>query len=1124
MNKKLIKVSNALLLTEFKHIFKLMKLTSLFGVLCVSSAFAVNVNSQSLRVNIYANQKQAKEVIKQIEEQTDYLFVYNHDKVNLNNTVTIQATNETVAEVLNQMFGGTDIVYAMQGNNILLMQKDAVVQQSGKVVTGTIVDPSGMPVIGANVMVKGTTNGTITDMDGKFSLEVEEGATLQISYIGYANQEVKVGNQKTLSIALKEDAEALDELVVIGYGTTTKKEFTGSVSSFKLENSPMALSPNTNALESLKGNISGLDIGATNSAGGQPSMQVRGQNSISGSNDPLIVVDGIIFMGSINDINPNDIASFDVLKDATSAAAYGSRSANGVIIITTKKGKIGKPVINLNVTGSMQNWHLKPELLRGEQWLNMVRDKNKYEDYSFLFNQEKINYEDGNEIDWLDESTRTGWVQDYQIAVSGAGDKMNYYMSASYTDNQGIVKGDDFSRMTVLGKINTNVADWLQIGVDAAYTHSDYSGIGANLTYAQILSPYDMLYRANSTQLEKYPNGQSEAVNPLWDVESGGVDDVDLRNNFRMNAFMLVQIPWLEGLSYRLNYAGNLDYRRAGQFYHENYFAPIGPYDDNSRYSITTQQNYLSVANGYVQNIKTTSWVIDNILNYKNSFGEHSIDLTAVATRDSKYVKDEKMTGSDFSSNGNTILGLNGLHYAKIQKWNNDNTKRRNIGYFGRISYSFSNTYYLTASYRRDGASVFGLQSKWGNFWAIGSAWRITNESFIKSIDFLDDMKLKLSWGKNGNQGLDPYGTLSTVSTGSSGGIFYSFGNNSYPTYGIKQLVIGNTLLGWETTEAWNFGFESSWFNSRLFADLDIYFSKTYDQLFNRTIPVMTGFTTMKSSMGEVKNRGVEMTFSSVNIQTKDWNWKTSLTFWLNRNKLTHLYGDDLDGDGIEDDDIGNNLFIGHSIHSIYGYKQNGIVQTNDIEYMDANGVEAGTPKYIDINGDGKITVEDRVIIGNKDPRFKLSLGNTVSWKNLELYMLFTGTFGGNGYFLESNLPAYMAGGRSDFFSANNIYVPYWTAENPNNEYPAAWFSGDSKFLGLQNRAYVRLQDITISYTFKQPCIKKIGIDNLKVFFAGKNVLTITGWKGGDPELGNVLTSGTYPVSTTLSLGANISF
>lgn len=296
--------------------------------------------------------------------------------------------------------------------------------------------------------------------------------------------------------------------------------------------------------------------------------------------------------------------------------------------------------------------------------------------------------------------------------------------------------------------------------------------------------------------------------------------------------------------------------------------------------------------------------------------------MTAVATRDSKIVKDEKMTGSDFSSNGNTILGMDGLHYAKIQKWNNNNVKRRNIGYFGRVSYSFDDTYYLTASYRRDGASVFGAENKWGNFWAIGSAWRITNEPFIKSVDFLDDLKLKLSYGKNGNQGLDPYGTLSTVSAGSSGGVFYPFGNNGTPSYGIKQTVIGNALLGWETTEAWNFGFESSWLNNRLFADVDIYFSKTYDQLFNRTIPVMTGFTQMKSSMGEIKNKGVEITLQSVNIQTEDWNWQTSLTFWLNRNKLTHLYGDDLNGDGIEDDDIGNNLFIGHSIHSIYGYKR----------------------------------------------------------------------------------------------------------------------------------------------------------------------------------------------------------
>lgn len=1105
-----------------------MKLT-LITLFIFTTGLLASVHSQNMRVSIHLNNTKTQKVLEEIERQTDYLFIYNTREVDLNRKVSVNAKDQTVADVLYSVFNQTDISYAIEGSNIMLMKKEGsytnALQQAIRKITGTVKDENGEPIIGANVIVKGTTNGTITDTEGRFSFsDIPSTAILTISYIGYKPLNISTQGQSSLQIILQEDSEALDEVVVIGYGTTTKKDFTGSVSSLKLENSPIALSPNMNALESLKGNVSGLDIGATNSAGGQPSIQIRGQNSISGSNDPLIVVDGIIFMGNISDINPNDIASFDILKDATSAAAYGSRSANGVIVISTKKGKVGKPVINMNVTGSMQNWHRRPELMHGEQWLNMVRDKNKYEDYSFLFSQQKLNYDAGREIDWLDEATRTGWMQDYQVSVSGAGEKMNYYISTSYADNQGIVKGDNFSRMTVLGKINTDITSWLQIGVDAAYTYSDYSGVGANLTNAQILTPYDMMYRGNSTSLlEKYPNGQSEAMNPLWGVESDNLDDIDLRNNFRANAYMVVKLPWVKGLSYRLNYSGNLDYKRVEQFYHESYYAPIGPFDDESRYSITTQQNYLANANGSSQNIKTTSWVLDNILNYKNTFGKHTIDLTAVATRDSKRIKDEKMTGSDFSANGNTILGANGLHYAKIQKLNNNNTLRRNIGYFARVSYSFNDTYYITGSYRRDGASVFGSQNKWGNFGAVGAAWRISNESFMKSADFLDDLKLKLSWGKNGNQGIDAYGTLSTVNAGSSGGIFYPFGNTGTPSYGIKQQVIGNTLLGWETTEAWNIGFESSWLNNRLFADLDVYFSKTYDQIFNRTIPSMTGFNEMKSSMGEVKNRGVEITLRSVNIQTKDWNWNTSVTFWLNRNRLTRLYGEDLDGDGKEDDDIGNNLFIGESIHSIYGYKQDGIVQQSDIEYIKANGVEAGTPKYVDVDGKGTITVDDRVIVGNKDPRFKLSLGNTVSWKNLELYVLFTGTFGGNGYFQESNLPAYMAG-RADFFSANNIYVPYWTEANPSNKYPAAWFTGDSKFLGLQSRAYVRLQDITLSYTFNMPGIKNIGINRLKVFFSGKNLATITGWKGGDPELGNVLTSGTYPVATTLSLGANISF
>lgn len=993
-----------------------------------------------------------------------------------------------------------------------------------KKITGTVLDKDGEPVIGANVVEKGTTNGTITGIDGTFSLSVSENSTLNISYIGYLPEEVKVGSKSQFSVQLKEDTQALDEVIVIGYGTAKRKDFTGSVASVKLENSPIALATNLNALESLKGNVSGLDIGFTNSAGGTPSMQVRGQNSISGSNDPLIVVDGVIFMGNINDINPNDIASYDVLKDATSAAAYGSRSANGVIIITTKKGKTGKPVIHFNASGSMQTWHLKPTLMNGGQWLDAVAAANGYSDYSFLTPQEELNMNSGHEINWLDEISRTGWIQDYQAAVSGAGEKMNYYLSAAYTKNEGVIKGDDFDRVSVLAKVNTDITSWLQIGLDAAYTRSDYSGLAASVGSATILSPYGMMYRPNGL-LEATPDGTRGHGNPLWGIyDEAKKENMDYRDNLRANVYAVLKCPWIQGLSYRFNFAGNLNYRKAGDFSHESSFVPNGTYDNDDRYSVATQNSYLSSAGGHIENERTTSHVIDNILNYNQTFGKHNIDLTAVATRDYKKYEYQKLSGSDFAANGNTVLGLNGLHYATTQKISLNNWKQTNVGYFGRASYSFSDTYYLTASYRRDGSSVFGVNNKWGNFGAVGGAWRITNESFMKKVEFLNDLKLKLSWGKNGNQGLSQYSTLSKVDNGQSGGIYYPFDNSGKPSYGINQNSIGNADLGWETTEAWNVGFESAWLNSRLFVDLDVYFSKTYDQIFTRTIPVMTGFSSMYSSMGEVKNKGIEATVRSVNIQNKDLTWSSALTFWLNRNKLIHLYGEDLDGDGKEDDDIGNGLFIGESIHSIFGYEQDGIVQTSDTEYMEANGVSAGTPKYVDRNGDGEINAKDRAILGSTDPNFKINLSNTLQYKNWELYVMIAGVFGGNGYFQKGNSNAYITSGDRSQFASNGLYVPYWTEANLNNEYPSASFTGDGYFLGLQSRAYVRLQDVTLSYTFDQPWVKNAGINNFKLFVTGKNLATITGWKGGDPESGSTALSGTYLIMTSVSLGLNLSF
>ena len=757
----------------------------------------------SAQISLSMQNKSTREVIREIEKVSDYRFFYNDNLSGLNTKISVSAQGENIRDVLEQIKSQAQITYIIKENNQIVLFAPGYVssstQQNTRKITGIIKDQSGEPVIGANIVEKGTTNGTITDIDGEYSLEVGSNSILVVSYIGYITQEIPVGKNNTLDVLLREDTETLDEVIVIGYGTTKRKDFTGSVSSVKLENSPIALSPNLNALESLKGNVSGLDIGATNSAGGEPSMQMRGQKSISGSNDPLIVVDGVIFMGSINDINPNDIASYDVLKDATSAAAYGSRSANGVIIITTKRGKTGKPVVTFNATGSMQTWQNKPELMKGEQWLESVMARNNSSDLSWLKPQELANMEAGREINWLDASTRTGWVQDYQVAVSGAGEKMNYYLSAAYSDNQGVVIGDDYNRITALAKINTDITSWLQIGVDAAFTKSDYSGVGANIGEATQTSPYGVMYRNESEKLlEKYPYTQS-SVNALWNTDKSVRDNKDIRNNFRANAYAVVKLPWVEGLSYRFNYAGNLSKNQSGDFYYEGYFVKEGAYDDETRYSPATLQSLLASANGKINNNTTDSWVIDNILNYKNTFGKHSIDLTAVATRDRKKYEMIETTGSNFAANGNTTLGINGLHKATVQKVNMDNNQRSNIGYLGRASYSYDDRYFFTGSYRRDGASVFGVNQKWGDFFAFGGAWRLSSEKFMSSISYLDDLKLKLSWGKNGNQGLDPYGTLSTINNGASGGVRYEFGGSDI-IYGLNQKALGNANLGWETT------------------------------------------------------------------------------------------------------------------------------------------------------------------------------------------------------------------------------------------------------------------------------------------------------------------------------------
>lgn len=1108
--------------SECKKIILAMKMTIVFTcVLCLQ--LSANVHSQT-RVTLQLQHASLNDVFLEIEKKTEYRFLFNDHLLQDEVRVTVDVKNELVKDVLSKLLVNTNLDFKVVNDNLIVIVSKGLVIR-GVPVHGKIVNAQNQPVTGASVLEKGTHNGVNTNTRGEFDLITESNkAVLVISSVGFNPMEFALNGNTNVTITLNEDFSKLNEVVVVGYGTAKRKDVTGAVASVKVEGSALSLMPNLNVLEALRGNVSGLNIGPVNSAGGQPSVLIRGQRSISGSNDPLILLDGVIYLGSISDINSNDIASFDILKDAVSAATYGSRSANGIIAITTKKGKNGKPTISIKSETGLQRWQNRPKMMKAAEWIEVVNARNKYAPGTTNWMQtgELANMKTGKETTWLDLVTQTGLVQDYQAAVSGAAPNINYYLSGSYNDNKGIVVGDKFRRLSALGKINTKITSWLETGVDAAWSRRDYSGIAANIGSAEVMSPYGVVYRDSLGNLEKYPYTQS-LINPLWGVNDGTIDNKDIATTYRLNTYAVVTLPWVKGLSYRVNFLNNQERHDSAGFTYERYYILEGT-GIAGRYDPASVQNLLSNANGSLLNDVTNSYVFDNILTYERSIHKHRITATAVATRDHWKFQDITSTGSNFAANGNTALGMYGLSKATVQKVKLNNIERANIGYLARLNYSFNDRYFLTASWRRDGASVFGADKRWANFSAIGAAWQISRERFLQNFKPLSSLKLKFSWGQNGNQGLSPYATLSQVLNGSAGDARYEFSNaQGTIVYGLVQNSLGNSSLGWEKTAATNAGFESGWLNNRLFVDLDLYYTKTTDQIFVRTIPIMTGFKTQLSSLGQVDNKGLELTVRSVNIRNKTLSWSSELTFWKNNNKLKHLYREDKDHDGREDDDIANNFFIGKSLGAIYGYKQNGIVQTNDNGYITMTGAAPGAPKYVDLNKDGKIDANDRTVIGYTKENFRMGLSNTIQYKNFDLYLMVSGIFGGNNTLLQSNTSAYMTSGTGRF-NDNSISKPYWTPQNPGNVYPSAYFAGDSRFLGLQSRAFVRIQDLSIAYSINSSWLKQNGINTVRVFAGGRNLATFTKWVGGDPETGTTVQSNIFPVATTYSFGANISF
>ena len=1097
MNKKLIKVSNALSLTEFKHIFKVMKLTSLFGVLCVSSAFAVNVNSQSLRVNIHANQKQAKEVIKQIEEQTDYLFVYNHDKVNLNNTVTIQANNETVAEVLNQMFAGTDIIYAMQGNNILLMQKDAVVQQSGKVVTGTIVDPSGMPVIGANVMVKGTTNGTITDMDGKFSLEVEEGATLQISYIGYANQEIKVGNQKTLSIALKEDAEALDELVVVGYGTQKKVNLTGAVSNVKSD--LLQNRTSSSPVNLLTGQVPGVTI-LQNS--GQPGedvgqLRVRGIGTL-GNSDAMVIVDGV--ESSFNNVNPEDIENISILKDAAASSIYGVRAANGVILVTTKKGIVGKPVVSYNGYVGWQSPTRLPNYLDSYDYAVLYNEAYSNDGLPVPYTEDELQkFKDGSDpdhyanSDWLGTLlSENGLFHNHHLSVVGGTESIKYSLATGYHDKKGLIPNSDYNKFNVRSNLDVKINNRLNVGLYLS-AYRDRKTAPAACSISDLF--YHALREAPVAPIQ-FKNGNYGLFlnehNSVAEARLGGKDQI-YNNNFQGSAFFEYKIT--DDLILKGNASSTFNSNNQHKF------------QETMKFYSAESEDPIKTTRSQAIDFEKKSWEVNlqAYLNYNKIWGKHSLGALLGYSQLYNQYRQFGASRKDLPENNN----LGEVNAGDITTQSNEGNMieyaLRSV--FGRINYTFDDRYLFEANLRYDGTSRFPKNNRFGAFPSFSFGWRVSEESFYHA-EWMDNLKLRASWGELGNQEIGNYAFYNTYIFGKN----YSFGNTLAPGVSINDKM-GNSFITWEKTKQIDVGVDASFWAGKLNFTGDFFVKNTSDILLDLPIPDIVGVDAPTQNAGKVRNIGMEMILTH-NNQIRDFKYFASFNFSYVHNEITDLKQGDTPGRS-----------VGDPINNIYGYVCEGIFK--DQEEIDLHPKQImgdpvpGDLKYKDLNGDNIVDDKDRKSLGTYFPKINFGLRLGFEYKNFDFSTLLQGAAMVDAIAREQVNFAFYNGGK-----VVENYLDRWTPQNIDGKYPRLSMQNTQKnwvtsSFWMQNASYLKMRNMQIGYAFPKSILTKSGISNLRFYVSIDNLFTISGFDNVDPETPY---GSYYPLTKNYSFGVNVSF
>ena len=1102
---------------RFKQIFRIMRISTFLLMVCVFCSYAGNAHSQNAKVSIHMNNVKLDKILNEIENQTDYLFIYNN-QVDINKITSVKVKNEAVAQVLDRILSGTGINYELEGTHIILTTeaiKDLHAQQQAKTVTGTVTDVSGEPIIGANIRIKGTTTGTITDIDGNFSIEAEPQSVIEVSYIGYLTQETVINNQKSIRFLLKEDTKTLDEVVVIGYGVQKKADLTGSVANINTEK--LNTQSNANIGQALQGKIAGVDIVSQGGAPGSGTrIMVRGIGTLNNAS-PLYIVDGM-YMNSIDHINPNDIASIDVLKDASSAAIYGSRAANGVIIVTTKEGSNteGKPIIDLSVNLGISTASKFLDMLDAKGWAEVTTIARQAIGKPALDMATDLANKPDN--DWQDIMFRPALMQNYNLAVKGGGKYSTYYTGLGYFNQYGIVKGTNYQRYNIQSK-NDYKRGIFSAGTNLIISFSHDKPLHQELRggmIGTILQSVPTLEKYDDTREGGYGGTYGDVVNiphPLAIIDDNIMDRYN--ENVKIFANLYAQIELFKGLKYKLNLTPDFSFER-----YKNY---LNKYDfglaTNSITQLTERQR------------RRRNILVENLLTFDRTFGEHKISALAGYTYQDSRFRHIQAYGEGLPQ------GLEEIDAATTNRSNEGNSWRSVLtSILGRVFYSYQNKYLFTATIRRDGSSKFGKNNRYGYFPSFSLGWNVAEEKFMENVHWLDQLKLRGGYGVLGNQEIDNYQYSSTITTG----INYPDGNGGL-LQGAFPKNFANPDIKWEETAMTNVGIDFMAFNNRLSLTADYYVKNTKDILLTVPIPISSGGANDPiRNAGKIRNNGFEFNLGWMDQPNPDISYGINLIGSFNKNKVIAMGSESgsIKGGSTNQNITTSETKAGYPIGGYWLISTAGYF--NSQEEVDAYAkdgkkiqpaAEPGDIKFVDANNDGVINDDDRVFQGSPFPDFTFALNGNMRYKNFDLSIGLQGVLGNKIYNATRQTLEDVTKG-SNFLAS---CLDYWTPENKNASHPRLTWDDPNRNTRaesdryLENGSYLRLRSVQLGYTFPQTWFKG-AIQHARVYINAENLFTITSYSGYSPDVNadNANYRGfdnfIYPTNRTFMLGLNVTF